>query len=103
MCSLVCSEVNCQALYTFNQIVGNAVIGLASINLSLRTMAVWEQKWYIVAPLVLLMMVRTLPCPASDLGLTSLAGSMVNASPRCSASGRLDASAGLCDCQDRKH
>ena len=29
--------VNCQALYTINQIFGNATIGLASINLSLRT------------------------------------------------------------------
>ncbi|KAI1794437.1 hypothetical protein LXA43DRAFT_883692 [Ganoderma leucocontextum] len=44
--------VNCQALYTYNQIFGNATIGLASINLSLRTMAVWSQAWYIVFPLV---------------------------------------------------
>ncbi|KAG7095374.1 hypothetical protein E1B28_006131 [Marasmius oreades] len=49
-------EINCQALYTFNQVFGNASIGLASINLSLRTMAVWSQAWYIVVPLVLLIM-----------------------------------------------
>ncbi|KAI0056212.1 hypothetical protein BV25DRAFT_1640179 [Artomyces pyxidatus] len=46
------TEVNCQGLYTFNQCMGNFAIGLASVNLSLRTMAVWGQKWYIVAPLV---------------------------------------------------
>ncbi|KAH9941757.1 uncharacterized protein BXZ73DRAFT_41701 [Epithele typhae] len=50
----VTSPVNCQALYTVNQIFGNAAIGLASINLSLRTMAVWSQAWYIVVPLVAL-------------------------------------------------
>ncbi|EPQ52086.1 hypothetical protein GLOTRDRAFT_140531 [Gloeophyllum trabeum ATCC 11539] len=48
----VTRPLNCQALYTFVQCFGNASIGLASINLSIRTMAVWSQKWYIVAPLV---------------------------------------------------
>jgi len=48
----VTSEVNCQGLYTFNSCFGNAAIGLASINLSLRTIAVWNQRWFIVAPLV---------------------------------------------------
>ncbi|KAJ2933068.1 hypothetical protein H1R20_g4045, partial [Candolleomyces eurysporus] len=46
------TEINCQALYTFNQVFGNATIGLASINLSLRTIAVWSQKWFIIVPLV---------------------------------------------------
>ncbi|KAH9915989.1 uncharacterized protein B0H18DRAFT_856441, partial [Fomitopsis serialis] len=46
------TAINCQALYTYNQVFGNASIGLASINLSLRTMAVWSQVWYIVIPLV---------------------------------------------------
>jgi hypothetical protein len=46
------TELNCQALYTFNQCMGNFAIGMASVNLSLRTMAVWGQKWYIVAGLV---------------------------------------------------
>jgi len=49
-------EINCQALYTFNQVVGNSAIGLASINLSLRTMAVWSRRWFIVAPLVLIIL-----------------------------------------------
>lgn len=44
--------VDCQALYIFNQVFGNASIGLASINLSLRTIAVWSQSLYIVVPLV---------------------------------------------------
>jgi len=49
-------EVNCQALYTFNQCLGNSAIGLASINLSLRTMAVWSRQWFIVVPLVLIIL-----------------------------------------------
>ncbi|KAF9467908.1 hypothetical protein BDZ94DRAFT_1305083 [Collybia nuda] len=48
----VTTEIDCQGLYTFNQCFGNAAIGLASINLSLRTMAVWSQKLYIVVPLI---------------------------------------------------
>ncbi|CAL1699326.1 unnamed protein product [Somion occarium] len=48
----VTQPVDCQALYTYNQVFGNASIGLASINLSLRTMAVWSQSKYIVIPLV---------------------------------------------------
>ncbi|KAF8843884.1 hypothetical protein BDN67DRAFT_896047 [Paxillus ammoniavirescens] len=49
-------EVNCQALYTFNQVFGNASIGLASINLSLRTMAVWSQNRYIVGFLIIVIL-----------------------------------------------
>ncbi|KAK7032598.1 hypothetical protein VNI00_012861 [Paramarasmius palmivorus] len=52
----VTTEVDCQSLYTFNQVFGNASIGLASINLSLRTIAVWSQKWFIWVPLVLVIM-----------------------------------------------
>ncbi|KAG1776764.1 hypothetical protein EV702DRAFT_970981 [Suillus placidus] len=52
----VTTEVNCQALYTFNQIFGNTAIGLASINLSLRTMAVWSQNKYVVTTLVLIIL-----------------------------------------------
>ncbi|KAG6850091.1 hypothetical protein H0H93_001224 [Arthromyces matolae] len=52
----VTTEINCQGLYTFNQCFGNASIGLASVNLSLRTMAVWSQRWYIVVPLVLVIL-----------------------------------------------
>ncbi|KAF7326056.1 hypothetical protein MKEN_00456500 [Mycena kentingensis (nom. inval.)] len=47
----VTDEIDCQGLYTFNQCFGNAAIGLASINLSLRTIAVWNQRWFIWAPL----------------------------------------------------
>lgn len=50
------SPVNCQALYIFNQVFGNAAIGFASINLSLRTIAVWSQSPYIVIPLVLVIL-----------------------------------------------
>ncbi|TCD71940.1 hypothetical protein EIP91_000072 [Steccherinum ochraceum] len=52
----VTEEVNCQALYTYNQVFGNASIGLASINLSLRTMAVWSQSLYVVIPLTIVIL-----------------------------------------------
>ncbi|KDR80359.1 hypothetical protein GALMADRAFT_223241 [Galerina marginata CBS 339.88] len=52
----VTDEINCQGLYTFNSCFGNAAIGLASINLSLRTMAVWSRRWYIVVPLVFIIL-----------------------------------------------
>ncbi|EKM58093.1 uncharacterized protein PHACADRAFT_252102 [Phanerochaete carnosa HHB-10118-sp] len=52
----VTTEVNCQTLYTFNQLVGQATIGLASINLAIRTMALWSQNLYIVVPLVLVIL-----------------------------------------------
>ncbi|EIW78634.1 hypothetical protein CONPUDRAFT_167603 [Coniophora puteana RWD-64-598 SS2] len=52
----VTTEVNCQALYTFNQVFGNAAIGLASINLSLRTIAVWSQNKYIIVLLVIIIL-----------------------------------------------
>ncbi|KAG1730802.1 uncharacterized protein EDB91DRAFT_1239011 [Suillus paluster] len=47
-------EINCQALYAFNQLAGNAAVGLASINLSLRTIAIWSQNTSIVILLVLI-------------------------------------------------
>jgi len=52
----VTAEIDCQGLYTFNAIFGNAAIGLASINLSLRTIAVWNQRWYIWVPLLVIIM-----------------------------------------------
>lgn len=67
------SEVDCQSLYTFNQLVGQATIGLASINLAIRMyvssnirthcsahtsyrMALWSQNLYIVIPIVLIIL-----------------------------------------------
>ncbi|EDR02612.1 uncharacterized protein LACBIDRAFT_308272 [Laccaria bicolor S238N-H82] len=50
------SKVDCQTLYTFNQIAGDAAIGLASINLSIRTMAIWSQNKYIIGLLVLIIL-----------------------------------------------
>ncbi|KAJ7634582.1 hypothetical protein FB45DRAFT_909244 [Roridomyces roridus] len=41
------TEINCQAVYTFNQFAGDAALGLASINLSLRTIAIWSQAMWI--------------------------------------------------------
>ncbi|KAJ8596162.1 hypothetical protein M405DRAFT_849382 [Rhizopogon salebrosus TDB-379] len=50
------SEINCYTLYAFTQLAGNAAVGLASINLSLRTMVIWSQNKWIVAFLVLLIL-----------------------------------------------
>ncbi|KIK46563.1 hypothetical protein CY34DRAFT_390158 [Suillus luteus UH-Slu-Lm8-n1] len=47
------SEINCQALYAFNQLAGNAAVGIASINLSFRTIAIWSQNIWLVILLVL--------------------------------------------------
>lgn len=45
-------KINCQAIFTFNQIAGDAAVGLASISLSIRTVAIWAQNRYIVCFLV---------------------------------------------------
>jgi len=49
-------RINCQALYTFNQLAGDAAVGLASINLSIRTTAIWAQNKYIIGLLVLIIL-----------------------------------------------
>lgn len=49
-------EVDCQSLYTFNQLVGQSSIGFASVNLAIRTMAVWSQNRYVVIPLVIVIL-----------------------------------------------
>ncbi|KIJ06600.1 hypothetical protein PAXINDRAFT_103293 [Paxillus involutus ATCC 200175] len=49
-------EVDCQALYVFNQLAGDAAVGLASINLSLRTIAIWSQNRWIIGILVLIIL-----------------------------------------------
>ncbi|KAI0732666.1 hypothetical protein C8Q72DRAFT_816345 [Fomitopsis betulina] len=49
-------EVNCQSLYVFNQLVGDAAMGFASINLSIRTIAVWSQSRWIIGLLVLIIL-----------------------------------------------
>jgi len=54
--SNITSEVNCQALYTFNQFAGNTAIGTASTLLMFRTIAIWSKNIYIVIPLCVLSM-----------------------------------------------
>lgn len=49
-------KLNCQPLYTFNQLAGNASTGLASINLCLRTIAVYANSKPITIVLVLLIL-----------------------------------------------
>jgi len=48
------AELNCQALYTFNQIFGEIGIGSASALLMLRTIAVWGRSLWIAVPLCVL-------------------------------------------------
>jgi len=50
------TEINCQALYAFNQLAGDAAVGLASINLSIRTTAIWAHNKYIICLLVLIIL-----------------------------------------------
>ncbi|KAI0071291.1 hypothetical protein K474DRAFT_1607174 [Panus rudis PR-1116 ss-1] len=53
----VCSpHVNCGALFTFSQLMGQAAIGSASLNLAIRAMVLWYWKRYIVIPLVILIL-----------------------------------------------
>ncbi|KAF7335494.1 hypothetical protein MVEN_02202900 [Mycena venus] len=49
-------EINCQAIYTFNQFAGDAAVGLTSMNLSLRTIAIWAQNTYIKILLTLIIL-----------------------------------------------
>jgi len=50
------TRLDCQALFTFAQLTGQAAIGFASINLAIRAMAVWLWKCYIVIPLTILIL-----------------------------------------------
>ncbi|KAJ6588673.1 hypothetical protein B0H19DRAFT_1100584 [Mycena capillaripes] len=49
-------EINCQAIYAFNQFAGDAAVGLASINLSLRTLAIWSQNGWIKILLIVIIL-----------------------------------------------
>ncbi|OCH85020.1 hypothetical protein OBBRIDRAFT_344387 [Obba rivulosa] len=49
-------RLNCLALYTSVQVFANLSLGLANINLSLRTMAIWNMSRRVVVPLVLIIM-----------------------------------------------
>lgn len=50
------SKLDCQTLYTFNQLAGDAAVGLASINLAIRTVAIWSQNRVIIGGLVLVVL-----------------------------------------------
>ncbi|KIK77687.1 hypothetical protein PAXRUDRAFT_367124 [Paxillus rubicundulus Ve08.2h10] len=49
-------EVNCEGLYVFSQFAGDAAVGLACINLSLRTIAIWSHDKWIIGILVLIIL-----------------------------------------------
>ncbi|KIO32231.1 hypothetical protein M407DRAFT_18801 [Tulasnella calospora MUT 4182] len=48
------TRLNCQALYVFNQLMGNIAIATASTLLMLRTIAIWSRNLMIVVPLCIL-------------------------------------------------
>ncbi|KAG9032103.1 hypothetical protein FRB95_001880 [Tulasnella sp. JGI-2019a] len=48
------TKINCQALYTFNQLFGNIAIGTASALLMLHTIAIWSRSRNIMYPLMAL-------------------------------------------------
>jgi hypothetical protein len=50
------AEIQCQALFTFNQLAGDAAVGLASINLAIRTMALWSLNRWIVGGLTVVIL-----------------------------------------------
>ncbi|KAH8107958.1 hypothetical protein BXZ70DRAFT_913471 [Cristinia sonorae] len=50
------TEINCKPLFGFLQFAGNGAVGFASINLAIRTMAIWGQQLSIVIPLVILIL-----------------------------------------------
>jgi hypothetical protein len=50
------SEIRCDILFTFNQIAGDAAVGLASINLAIRTMALWSLNRWIVGGLTVVIL-----------------------------------------------
>ncbi|KAG9014223.1 hypothetical protein FRB94_013533 [Tulasnella sp. JGI-2019a] len=50
----VTTELNCEALYAFNQLMGNVAIGAASTLLMIRTIAVWSRNPIIMYPLIVL-------------------------------------------------
>ncbi|KAF7321987.1 hypothetical protein MKEN_00721300 [Mycena kentingensis (nom. inval.)] len=41
------TELDCQSLFTFNSFTGDAALGFASLNLSIRTLAIWSQATWI--------------------------------------------------------
>jgi hypothetical protein len=45
---------NCHVLYVFNQFTIEAAVGLASINLAFRTIALWSQNKWIIALIALI-------------------------------------------------
>ncbi|KAL0057826.1 hypothetical protein AAF712_015526, partial [Marasmius tenuissimus] len=47
--------INCQALYQALLILGNSALGVASVNLAIRTMAVWGNNKMVIAGLSILL------------------------------------------------
>jgi len=50
------SAIKCDILFTFNQLAGDAAVGLASINLAIRTMALWSLNRWVVGGLTVVIL-----------------------------------------------
>jgi hypothetical protein len=50
------SEVNCQGLYSFNSIAGDAAVGFSSINLALRVIAIYKNDKRVLAGLLVIIL-----------------------------------------------
>ncbi|CAL1707844.1 unnamed protein product [Somion occarium] len=50
------SGLNCRPFFIFLQMTGNASGGMATINLALRTIAIWQRNRYVIGLVVLLIM-----------------------------------------------
>ncbi|KDN44195.1 hypothetical protein RSAG8_05668, partial [Rhizoctonia solani AG-8 WAC10335] len=48
------TEINCQAMYTLAQFLGNVSIGTTSNLLMFRAIAIWSRSVWVVAPLLLI-------------------------------------------------
>ncbi|CAL1708662.1 unnamed protein product [Somion occarium] len=50
------TRINCGALYNFIQIAGNMAVGFASLNLAIRTIAIWSGNKYVITALTIMML-----------------------------------------------
>ncbi|KAJ3490657.1 hypothetical protein NLI96_g1284 [Meripilus lineatus] len=46
------SKINCRALYTWSGITGQSTAGFVSLILGVRTLVIWQMRWWVVVPFV---------------------------------------------------
>jgi len=50
------NQIHCETLFTFIQFAGDSAVGLASINLAIRTMALWSLNRWVVGGLTVIIL-----------------------------------------------